>query len=83
MFLNDIKATNQSCSIMYWLCDQGGMRNIQNYDLSNDTQLILTTSGYYCYIITAMNGVHTIRVEGNFGMETLDLLSLLFCIYTF
>ena len=69
IFLNNLNTTNQSCGIMYWLCDEGGVRNVQNYDLSNNAKLMLTTSGYYCYVITATNGWHTIRIEGSFGKE--------------
>ena len=72
MFLDNYNSSTakQSCSIMYWQCDQGGMRNIQNYDLSNNAELMLTTSGYYCYVVTAIYGSHTVRIEGNISKES-------------
>ena len=68
MFLNTITTAKQLCSIDYWLCQDGRMENMQPYNLSNGAMLMLTSSGTYCYLVTAVYvDVYTIRIEGRVG----------------
>ena len=68
MFLNTITTTSQLCNIDYWLCQDERMENMQSYNLSNGAILMLTPSGTYCYLVTAVyRDVYAIRIEGRVG----------------
>ena len=44
------------------------MENVQSYNLSNDAMLMLTSSGTYCYLVTAVYiDVYAIQIEGSVG----------------
>ena len=67
--------TTRSCRIDYWQCRQGSinLKAIQENTTSDiatiNLEMLHDSSQTYCYTITASNGTHIIKVEGQIGKQ--------------
>lgn len=69
IFQNPSDTSEKRCCIMYQQCDQRETQIVQECSEDFPYRIELKAPGLssqrYCYTVTANNGTHTVKVEGN------------------
>jgi hypothetical protein len=77
VFLNQSDTSEKTCCVTYGSCDQREPGSTPAYNCSRDSPYNIQleaadhSSQRYCYIVTASNDTHSVKVEGTFTLGTI------------